>query len=267
MRRGRLLIVIFLLVVVGLLAVVLVTGVLTAPFPFLPGQAAEVQATEVAAEAATAVPTAEPSTTILVAVQQLPRGLKVPPGAVDAREWPVSAVPANAIVVPAGVDPQVTIQQDVIGKIVRSDIAIEQPVLSTLLVPDLTQIAAEGSDAAAILPQGLVAVSVPMDRLSGVAYAIQDGDRVDVILSFVLVDVDEEFQSILPNQVLPAFFGAFDPETGGQTLGEIVGTTCTGKDANSEVLPVPGWCLSAPSNQRLLFTSVSSRLRVDDSLA
>jgi Flp pilus assembly protein CpaB len=191
----------------------------------------------VPADAPTAVPTAEPSTTILVAVQQLPRGLKVPPGAVDAREWPVSAVPANAIVVPDGVDPQVTIQQDVVGKIVRSDIAIEQPVLSTLLVPDLTQIAAEGSDAAAILPQGLVAVSMPMDRLSGVAYAIQDGDRVDVILSFVLVDVDEEFQSILPNQVLPTFFGATNPETGAQSISEIVGANCTGADANRQVLP------------------------------
>lgn len=236
MRRGRLLIVLLLLLLVAALAVVLVSGVLTSPLSFLPGQAAEEEAPAEAVDAPTPAPTAEPSTTILVAVQQLPRGLKIPPGAVDVREWPSTAVPANAIVVPAGVDPQVTIQQEVIGKIVRSDIAIEQPVLSTLLVPDLTQIASEGSDAAAILPQGLVAVSVPMNRLSGVAYAIQDGDRVDVILSFVLVDVDEEFQSILPNQVLPAFFGTFT-EAGGQSTAEIVGASCIGLNPSSSVLP------------------------------
>jgi Flp pilus assembly protein CpaB len=177
-----------------------------------------------------------PTVKILVAVQQLPRGLKIPPGAVDVREWPVTAVPANALVVPEGVDPQVIIQQEVIGKIARSDIAIEQPVLGTLLVPDLTQIAAEGSDAAAILPQGLVAVSIPMDRLSGVAYAIQDGDRVDVILSIVLVDVDEEFQSILPNQVLPTFFGAFTEE-GARTTTDITGLPCVGTDPNQVVGP------------------------------
>jgi hypothetical protein len=89
----------------------------------------------------------------------------------------------------------------------------------------LTQIAAQGSDAAAVLPQGLVAISVPMDRLSGVAYAIQDGDRVDVIVSFLLVDVDEDFQSILPNQILPAFFGTFTEE-GSRTTTNISGQTC-----------------------------------------
>lgn len=255
MRRGRLVIVIFLLVVVAALAVVLVSGVLTAPLSFLPsGQEAEGEVPaggEEVAEQATAAPTAEPTTTILVAVQQLPRGLKIPPGAVDVREWPVTSVPANAIVVPDGVDPQVTIQQDVIGKIVRSDIAIEQPVLSTLLVPDLTQIAAEGSDAAAILPQGLVAVSVPLDRLSGVAYAVQDGDRVDVILSFVLVDVDEEFQSILPNQVLPAFFGSFTEE-GAQSTSEIVGAGCVGGgDPNDQVLPCTLGRLEVPPGGEL----------------
>jgi Flp pilus assembly protein CpaB len=219
MRRGRLLIVVFLLVVVGLLAVVLVSGVLT------PSEEAEPEIAEEPTETPTPVPTAVPTANILVAVQQLPRGLKIPPGAVDVREWPEDAIPVNAIRVPSGEDPQAIILQQVIGKIARSDIAIEQPILTTLLVPDLTQIAAEGSDAAAVLPQGLVAVAVPMNRLSGVAYAIQDGDRVDVILSFILVDVDEEFQSILPNQVMPVFFGTFTEE-GSRTTTDIAGNAC-----------------------------------------
>jgi len=231
MRRGRLLILILLVLAVLAVAVLLVPGLLPA------GPAAtEAEATEEPAETATPLPTAVPTVKVLVAVQQLPRGLKIPPGAVDVREWPAAAVPANAFVVPEGVDPQVIIQQEVTGKIARSDIAIEQPVLGTLLVPDLTQIAAEGSDAAAILPQGLVAVSLPMNRLSGVAYAIQDGDRVDVILSFILVDVDEEFQSILPNQVFPTFFGAFTEE-GARTTTDITGLACVGTDPNEEIGP------------------------------
>lgn len=231
MRRGRLLIVVFLLVVVALLAVVLFVTSGGGPT-----SSEEAEATEEVGLTATPEPSAVPTADVLVAVQQLPRGLKIPPGAVDVRPWPVNAVPANAIVVPEGVDPQVIIQQEVIGQIVRSDIAIEQPVLSTLLVPDLTQIAAEGSDAAAVLPQGLVGIPIPMNRLSGVAYAIQDGDRVDVILSFVLVDVDEEFQSILPNQVLPAFFGQFTEE-GSRTTADIQGVPCVGVNPNEEIGP------------------------------
>src|SRR5690606_38819853 len=44
---------------------------------------------------------------------------------------------------------------------------------------------------------------VPLD-LSGigsVAYGIQDGDYVDVILSFLFIDVDEEFQTRMPNNI------------------------------------------------------------------
>jgi Flp pilus assembly protein CpaB len=201
MRRGRLLILVVLVLLFVAAVLFVATRILIRPR----APAAETPEPGITI---TPLPTTPPTADILVAVQQLPRGFKIPPGAVDVREWPVPSIPTNAIIVPAGTDPQLIIQQEVIGKIARSDIAIEQPILTTLLVPDLDQIAEAGSDAAAVLPQGLVAISVPINRLSGVAYAIQDGDRVDVIVSFVVVDVDEEFQTILPNQVFPLFYGA-----------------------------------------------------------
>lgn len=209
MRSRRLLIVVFLLLIV------LVLGFLALQ-QFAGGDEAEVaegDVTPTSEESPTPIPTPIPTQKILVAVQQLPRGFKITADSVGVREWPVTSVPANAYVIPEDVDPQVIIQQELVGKVVRSDIAIEQPVLRTLVVPDLTQIAAEGSDASAILPQGLVAVAMPVDRLSSVAYAIQDGDRVDLIMSFVLVDVDEKFQSILPNQIFPVIYPLSDPTT------------------------------------------------------
>jgi Flp pilus assembly protein CpaB len=201
MRRGRLLILVVLVLLFVAAFLFVATRILLRP-------RAPTAETPEGGITITPLPTTPPTANILVAVQQLPRGFKIPPGAVDVREWPVPSIPTNAIIVPAGTDPQLIIQQEIIGKIARSDIAIEQPILTTLLVPDLDQIAEAGSDAAAVLPQGLVAISVPINRLSGVAYAIQDGDRVDVIVSFVVVDVDEEFQTILPNQVFPLFYGA-----------------------------------------------------------
>jgi pilus assembly protein CpaB len=56
-----------------------------------------------------------------------------------------------------------------------------------------------GSEAARIIQPGLVAVTLPLNWQSGVAYAIKAGDRVNVIATTLFVDVDSSWQSILPN--------------------------------------------------------------------
>ena len=68
-----------------------------------------------------------------------------------------------------------------------------------MITDDFTSLAETGSDAAAVLPSGLIAVSIPVNRLTSVSYALQDGDRVDVILSMLFVDVDDISQTIAPN--------------------------------------------------------------------
>jgi pilus assembly protein CpaB len=128
---------------------------------------------------------------IVIAVQELPRGIRIPEDAVAVRRWPADAAPFNAL--------QNT--SDVVGKIARTDIPRESPILFNMLVEDLRDVADVGSDAAAIMQPGMVAVSVPMDRLTGVAYAIREGDYVDIILSMLYVDIDEDFQSLLPNKI------------------------------------------------------------------
>jgi len=139
---------------------------------------------------------------IVIAVQELPRGFRIPANAVAVRPWPADSAPFNGI----------TNVEDVVNKIARTDIFREQPILSNMLVDDFQNLASElgrvGSDAAAILPNTLVAVAMPIDRLTSVAYAIQDGDRVDVIVSMLFVDVDEEFQTITPNDLILYLEGA-----------------------------------------------------------
>jgi hypothetical protein len=58
-----------------------------------------------------------------------------------------------------------------------------------------------GSIAALSIPKGMVAIPVQVDRQTSVAYSLRPGDHVSVIGSFVVVDVDTEFQSLLPNGV------------------------------------------------------------------
>jgi Flp pilus assembly protein CpaB len=147
---------------------------------------------------ATQLPTPTPIelVNIVIAVQELPRGFRIPANAVAVRPWPAASAPFNGI----------TNVEDVVNKIARTDIFREQPILSNMLVDDFQNLANDlarvGSDAAAVLPNNLVAVAMPVDRLTSVAYAIQDGDRVDVIVSMLFVDVDEAFQTIQPNDLI-----------------------------------------------------------------
>jgi Flp pilus assembly protein CpaB len=130
---------------------------------------------------------------IVVAAQEIPRGLAIPENGIIVREWPLAAFPSYGTSEPA----------DVVGKIARTFIPRESPILLTQVVDNLTQLplGERGSDAAAVLPPGLVAIALPIDRLVNVAHAPKSGDYVDVAVSFLFVDVDEEFQSILPNRV------------------------------------------------------------------
>jgi Flp pilus assembly protein CpaB len=188
MQRGRLLILIAFLIIVGAIAVVVLLPRLN---PAPPPQQLGNQPASTQQAAQQVVPTAIPFVEIIVAVQDLPRGFRIPDNAVQLLPWPEASAPFNAI----------TNVEDVVGKIARTDIFREQPILASMVTDDFTSLASVGSDAAAILPDGLLGVSIPVDRLTGVAYAPRDGDRVDVILSMLFVDVDDIFQTIAPNNI------------------------------------------------------------------
>lgn len=173
-------------------------------------------------------PTIAPSTPvplveIVVAVQEISRGQVIAPNMVELRLYPEAAAPFNSL----------GSIELVIGKIARTDIFIEQPILSNMLAENLTGIGAFGSDAAAVLPSNRVAIAVPMDRLTSVAYGIQPGDRVDVIVSMLFVDVDAEFQSKEPNLFIPYSITVDDA---GSIVFEAGGT---GFPGNFESRPIP----------------------------
>ncbi|MDZ4764423.1 MAG: hypothetical protein SGI73_07705 [Chloroflexota bacterium] len=200
MNRTRTILLILIVVVVIAVVVIVVLPTLNPPPP-----AADETVVQVVTSAPeeTPLPTATPITFVqlVVSLQELPRGFRIPPNAVALQPWPEAAAPFNAAV---NLD-------DVVGKLARTDIFREQPILTNMIVDDFQSLARVGSDAAAVLPDGLVGVSIPVDRLTSVAYAVQDGDRVDLIISLLFVDVDEEFQTIIPN-ILRSFVR--EPTTG-----------------------------------------------------
>ncbi len=187
MNRGRLLIIIAFIIILGALIVVAVLPSITNPPP--PPNS---NGGEVIVQQAGPTPTPMQFIEIVIAVQDLPRGFRIPAeGAVALRPWPEVSTPVNAIFN----------LEDVIGKIPRTRISREQPILTTMVTDDFQSLDEVGSDAAAILPRGLIAISLPIDRRTSVAYAIQPGDRVDVLFSMLFVDVDDAFQTIAPNNI------------------------------------------------------------------
>jgi len=137
---------------------------------------------------------------IVVALQDMSRGMVIPENGVGIMPWPKDALPEASN--------YFTELDDVVGKVARTDIFRGSPVLQRYVVDNLYEVARTGSDAAAILnalpnDRNWVAVSIPLDPsgVGQVAYGIRDGDFVDVILSFLFVDVDPDFQTRLPNNI------------------------------------------------------------------
>src|SRR5687768_442514 len=182
MRRGRLLILIALLLVLTLAGVFVAFSLNGGLFP-RPGVGA-------ATEPPIAVTaTSEPAVQIIAAGQTLQRGVVIPTEALIAIPWPTSMVPPSAITDPALV----------VGTRARYTIARGEPIFSTMIVESLAQLSPTGSDAAAQIPAGYVAISIPYNRQHGVALGIKDGDHVNLIVSWAVVDIDQDFQTILPN--------------------------------------------------------------------
>jgi pilus assembly protein CpaB len=175
-----------LLLVIGLIIVVLALAVGGYMF-FLGGGGGEV-----APETLEQEPTPVPEQEVIVAAQDIPRGTIITPdsGAVVTTTWPREAVTELAV----------TNINDTYGRITRQGVARGTPILRGMLTEQAGELVGTGSDAALQIPEGLVAYALPVSRYSSVAWALQPGDHVDVLLSLLLVDVEEEFQTVLPNQ-------------------------------------------------------------------
>jgi pilus assembly protein CpaB len=114
---------------------------------------------------------------------------RVEQGALVIERWSTDALPDKAV----------RNLESAYGRIARVDIVRGMPILEGMLTELPGEFGASGSDAALHIPENKVAYAMPIARYSSVAWALQPGDHVDVILSLLMVDLDEEFQSALPN--------------------------------------------------------------------
>lgn len=184
MQRGRLLIIVALILIVlsigGIFLVLQLTG---------GGGGATTDGTQPTAQVEV---TATPAEVIQIirAVQPLERGAVIPTEAIGQVPWPTQYADPSLVIT----DPS-----KVVGTRARYSLQPGQPIFSTMIVQSLAQISPFGSDAAGRIPPGFTAISLPYNPRYGVALGVRDGDYVNVIVSWSLVDIDLEFQSQLPN--------------------------------------------------------------------
>lgn len=88
----------------------------------------------------------------------------------------------------------------VVGRQAKFDLDSGIPLTVNMLVDTAAQLSDAGSVASLSIPEGMVAKSIPINRLASVSYALRPGDRVVVIASMQFVDMDPDFQTVLPNQ-------------------------------------------------------------------
>jgi Flp pilus assembly protein CpaB len=188
--------------VVILLLVAVVIGVKFLP-NLMPGIAPKLQA----ATPVPAVPTPM-SVKVVILAQPVSRGGVVTQDMITLADIPQISYTQGLFFT----DPK-----DVINKKARLDLLPGTPLTPALLVDNR-----QGSVPSFDIPAGMVAISIPISRLTSVAYALEPGDHVNVMASFLILDVDQNFQSRLPNKTgsvtLPG------PQTGCAN-GQACGTT------------------------------------------
>ncbi len=204
MRRGRIFIYLALIVILGLVAAYIIWQRFIVPTP----------GPQVAGEAApTTVPEVQ-TVDVVIVTQPLARGALIDETVLEFVPYP------QDIFLPT----MFTDMAQVVGRQAKFDLDSGIPLTSGMLVDSAEQLSATGSIAALSIPQGMVAVSLPISRLSSVSYAPRPGDHVSVIMTLLMVDVDSEFQTTMPNLAT----GVIAPGP-----GAVLGTNATQESADT----------------------------------
>jgi len=176
MRRGRIFFYLALILLLGLVAVVVVWQRYLGP--------ASKPKTQV-----TVVTPVVNVVNVLVVSQHVPRG------SVITRDV-LSMVPIQRELFIQGMFSNIN---EVEGKLAKFDLDAGIPLTKSMLADSAETLSGTGSLAALSIPRGMVAVSLPLSRLSN-SYPLKSGDHVNVIVSVKFVDIDTDFQTVLPNQ-------------------------------------------------------------------
>ena len=171
-RSGRLIIIITLILIVGLVLLYIVLTSNSSP------------SSNTGQPAATATPNEE-LVSIVVASQKISRGSLITADYLTTIQYPKNQMPEGTFFENI---------EDAVGTKAKYTIDPGVPLTSSMVVHEN-----EGSLASFDIPNGLTAFAISISPETAVAYAPQKGDHVMVVGCMLLVDVDTNYQTILPN--------------------------------------------------------------------
>jgi pilus assembly protein CpaB len=172
MRRGRTLIFLLLILVVGLAVAYFGIRALQ--------------------QYLTPPPPAPVNVEVFVAGQNIPQGATITEDALSTISVPSDKVTA--------VEFTVDEKGQLVNRVAKFPIDQGVVITSSMVAESAQAVSIAGPQWAALIPPGMTAVAVPASRLSLAAYGISDGAHVNMNACFLFVDVDASFQSITPNK-------------------------------------------------------------------
>lgn len=231
MRKGRIFFIIALILILGLAAVAIFYFRILQPAP-------SEEVTEV-------VVTPEVDLVeVIVVTQQTPRGYLLNETVLGVIEIPRTML----------IEGYFTDMAQVVGRQARVDLDANMLLTSSMVVDSPDQLSTTGSLAALSIPRGMVAISIPINRLSSVSYAPQPGDHVNVIATLLMVDLDTDYQSVTPNQSAAVIGAGPGVIIGAETAEEVA------IEANTDMTKVTGQTVSGGPSSLLGRTEIDPLL-------
>jgi len=171
MRRGRILIFLILIVVVGIVVLVWGLGLLSPATPAAQTQVSTVQ--------------------VYYAAQNIPQGTTITQDMLGTFSIPQENV----------VEVMFTVGEEanLVGQTAR--FTLDQGTLITSSMIGAAPGELPGPRWATLVPPGMVAAAIPTNRLATAAYGINSGAHVNITACMTFLDVDPAYQSVLPNYV------------------------------------------------------------------
>lgn len=190
-------------------------------------------------------PQAEEMVDIVITTQSIPRGAEITQAAVTTIPYPSANLIQGTFI---------TDINTVIGSRAKYDLDPAVPLTASVLIPPTG-----GSVASFDVPKDFVALPVPVESLTSVANALAPGDHVMVVGCMLLIDIDPDWQSRLPNAFAQDLKpGELNFTNGGTTiitskdLGPVVGRVQGEGSLNMPSYVVP----SEPQRPRLVCQTV-----------
>jgi len=168
MRRGRILIFLVLIVIVGLGLLALAWNQFGSPTP---------------------EPTQAVFTEVFYAAQNIPQGTTITTDMLGKFSIPPENV--AEVMFTAGEE------SSLVGQTAR--FTLDQGTLITSSMVGSGPVEISGPAWAVQIPSGMVAATIPTNRLALVGFGVNDGAHVNVNACMIFVDVDPAFQTVLPN--------------------------------------------------------------------